>query len=68
MGEVEKGVEPVRFLCPCRFQGRESRKIVVVQAWPLPAFFFPFPTADFEVVGEEHLFLLEKRILLRFHI
>ena len=62
MGEVENGVEPVGVSCPCRFQGRESRKDRCGSGLAAASIFFPFPYSRFwKLVGEEHLFLLGEK-------
>ena len=52
------------FLAPVDSRDEEAEKTAVVQAWPLPAFFFFFscPYSRFwKLVGEEHLFLLREK-------
>lgn len=51
------------FLAPVDSRDEKAEKIVLVQAWPLPAFWvFSFPYSRFwKLVGEEHLFLLREK-------
>ena len=51
------------FLAPVDSRDEKAEKIVLVQAWPLPAvWFFPFPYSRFwKPIGEEHLFLLGEK-------